>query len=622
VSAEARLQRGIALQTAGDLEGAAALYEAVVAEAPTHVRALGLLGSVQLLRGRPDLAAATFGRLVAAAPGHPEGHHSLGLARRAKGDAAGAEAAFRRVLSLQPDHAGAHTRLGALRLERGDADGAVPHLERAVALAGRAPEPRHLLARAREAQGHTEEALERLLAVTQRSPDYLPAHVHAGRLFGARGAHAEAVRHYRRWTELDPEAVAAWVSLGLALTAAGELDEAEAALDRALALDPDSERALACKANVLEHRGDVAAAWALLAPRVEAGATGTETVAVFAALAPRLDRVDQALALIERRLGEEVQDVRQREALHFAAGRLYDRRGDWDQAFRHFAGSKALRRSPFDRAGHAARIDGLIRAYGAGALARLPRATNRYRLPLFIVGMPRSGTTLVEQILASHPKVFGAGERPDITWYTQRLPAMLGDRAPYPECVADVDRATLDTLAERYHEAMRRLAPAADRVTDKMPHNFLHLGLIALLLPGSRVIHMMRDARDTCLSCYFQEFAGDHPYTQDLGDLGFFYREYERLMAHWREVLPIPMLDVRYEDLVADQEAQSRRVVEFAGLEWDDRCLRFHETDRTVVTASHAQVRRPMYRDSLARWRRYEAHLGPLLAALAGAERG
>jgi Flp pilus assembly protein TadD len=549
VTADERLQRGIALQMAGDLEGAAALYEGVLAGAPDHPRALGLLGTVRLRQGRPEEAAAAFGHLVALTP--------------------------------------------------------------------RDPEPQCLLALAREAQGQPEAALELLVAITLQSPDYVPAHVHAARLLGARRALAESAQHYRRWAELEPKAIAAHVELGVTLTYLGDLEEARTVLERAVALGPQHERAAASLANLLEILGEPEAAWTLLRPRVEAGAAGPDTVTAFAALAPRLDRVDQALALIEARLKDE-RIAASRPSLHFAAGRLRDRKGDYDSAFRHFERGNVLRRRPFDRAAHAASVDAVIRAFDAGSLARLPRASNRYRLPLFIVGMPRSGTTLVEQILASHPKVFGAGERREVILYARQLHAMLGVRTPYPECVADVDRPTLDTLAERHHETLRRLAPAADRVTDKMPHNFLHLGLIALLLPASRVIHLVRDARDTCLSCYFQDFASGHAYAHDLGDLGFYYRHYERLMAHWREVQPLPILEVRYEDLVADQEAESRRIVEFAGLEWDDRCLRFHELERPVATASHQQVRRPMYTGSLERWRRYEAHLGPLLSALDG----
>jgi hypothetical protein len=229
--------------------------------------------------------------------------------------------------------------------------------------------------------------------------------------------------------------------------------------------------------------------------------------------------------------------------------------------------------------------------------------------------MPRSGTSLAEQILASHPRVRGAGELVDIGKMSTLLPGRLGGEA-YPDCLERLDRATARTLAEEYQGSLRQHGGAAERVVDKMPHNYLHLGLIAALFPRSRIVHCRRDPVDTCLSCYFQEFVNPLPYGPDLASLGRYYREYERLMAHYAQVLPLPLFELNYEELTAQQEAVSRRLVEFCGLDWDDRCLRFHETARTVRTSSSLQVRKPMYTSSVGRWKRYEAHLGPLLDAL------
>jgi hypothetical protein len=217
--------------------------------------------------------------------------------------------------------------------------------------------------------------------------------------------------------------------------------------------------------------------------------------------------------------------------------------------------------------------------------------------------------------LASHPAVFGAGELEDIRKVSQALSTHYQPVA-YPECMNLSGFDVLAGLTAEYHAHLRSLSPVATRVTDKMPHNFLHLGLIQVLFPGARVIHVSRDPLDTCLSCYFQEFSASHSYAYDLTLLGGYYRQYERLMEHWRRVLDIPMLDVRYEDLVDDQAGTSRRMIEFCGLEWDDRVLRFHETQRNVATPSFEQVRQPMYKKSVQRWKNYEAHLAQLVAAL------
>ena len=229
--------------------------------------------------------------------------------------------------------------------------------------------------------------------------------------------------------------------------------------------------------------------------------------------------------------------------------------------------------------------------------------------------MPRSGTSLVEQILASHPAVHGGGELDDLGAIIDRLPASLASSKPYPACIADADATMLRGVGARYVAGLRALAPAAARITDKMPANTRHIGLIRCLLPGARIVHCRRDPLDTCLSCFTTLFTIGQDFSYDLAELGGYYRVYDGLMAHWRAVVP-DMLDIDYEDVVADLEGQARRLVDFCGLDWDDACLDFDKTERIVRTASSAQVRRPIHDASVARWKRYEAHLGPLIEAL------
>lgn len=618
--AAARLRDGLARQQAGDLDGAADCFRQVLADQPDHVQALGLLGTVRLQAGRAGEAAEAFERLTRLAPENADGHHCLGLSLGMVGRAAEAEACFRRALSCRADHAHAHTQLGVLLRERGALDEAATHLERAIALAPRFPDPRFHRALVAERRGRNDEAAERLTALLRLAPDHAPAHTRMGFLSLARGALHAALGHFERWAGAEPGNPAAHVEVGLAHMALGDLDAAVAAFDRALALDPENERALASKASALDRKGTFEAAYAVIRPGIEGDTAGADTAAAFASLAHRVGREAEALALLERLIADGGTRPEARSLLHFRAGALLDRKGDHAAAFGHYRAGNDLRGGGFDRAAHTARIDALIDAFGADPMGRLPRSAHRFRFPVFIVGMPRSGTSLVEQIIASHPAAHGAGERGEIAGLAEMMPGLLGTATPYPACVAEADRATLDDLAQRYHDALRALSLSAERITDKMPHNFLHLGLIALLFPAGRIIHTVRDPRDCCLSCYFQPFVGDHPYAQDLGDLGFYFGEYRRLMAHWRGVLDLPVLEVRYEDLVADPEAHSRRMIAFLGLPWDDACLRFHESGRTVATSSYDQVRRPVYRDSAQRWRHYEAHLGPLLEALGGAE--
>jgi tetratricopeptide (TPR) repeat protein len=613
------LREGMACQDRGDLQGAETLYRKAAEAAPGHVQARGLLGMVQLRAGRAEAAVATFRALAEAAPDNPDAHHALGLAHLAAGQPEAAEARFKDALARAPEHPGAHLALGRALRDRGAAAEAVPHLERAAALVPRSPEPPYHLALALEAQGDLDGAADGLRRTLALAPDLAPAHARLGALLTRGGALTEALEHLEAWARLTPDDPIAHVERGLGHLRLGEMDAAGAAYDEALRLAPENLRALACKADLLERTGDFAAAADLLAPLVEAGTDSPDVAAVFAGVAPRVGRTEQALALLDGLLARPDLRPEVLPTLHFHAGRLRDKAGDYARAFDHYAEGNAEAGERFDRAAHTRFVDALIRVFSAEGIARMARAGNASELPVFIVGMPRSGTTLVEQIVASHPEAAGAGELHEITRFTQllpRLPGAGGGGRPYPEGMEAVPQAVLDDLAGRYLELLNSIGPGAPRVTDKMPHNFLHLGLIARLFPAARIVHVARDPRDCCLSCFFQPFVGSHAYARDLADLGFYYREYERLVAHWKAVLDLPWLDVSYEALVADQEGESQRLIAFLDLEWDDACLRFQELDRTVATSSYDQVRRPMYASSVGRWEHYAAHLGPLLEAL------
>jgi hypothetical protein len=297
--------------------------------------------------------------------------------------------------------------------------------------------------------------------------------------------------------------------------------------------------------------------------------------------------------------------------LHHALGKYYDDVDDRDAAFRHHRlGNELARRSRlrYDRAEMSQRVTRTLATFDRNALAALARGGLASERPIFVVGMPRSGTSLTEQILASHPRVHGAGEL--LYW----IFAADAERAATPERRA----ATIAELGRSYLEGLAAQAPDASRIVDKLPVNFKNIGLIHAALPAARFIHLERNPLDTCLSIYFQGFSAEHPYATDLGDLAHYYQEYRRLMAHWRDVLPPQtLLEVRYEDLVDDHEGWSRRMLAHIGLPWDPRCLEFHCTARPVMTASSWQVRQPIGRGSVGRWRRYERFIAPLRDALA-----
>lgn len=353
---------------------------------------------------------------------------------------------------------------------------------------------------------------------------------------------------------------------------------------------------------------------ALLESRIASSVNGG-LLAEAADLMSALGRESAAIELLQRRL-PEIEDDEGRMEIHFRLGQLLDGQGLAAEAMAHFAEGNRLKGARFDPGHYAGLIDRLVDAFGEVAIARMPRARHGDRRPVFIVGMPRSGTSLVEQIIASHPLAHGAGELTDIGILALATGAR-GDE--YPESVSALGQADVDRFAHAYRQRLDALAPGAVRITDKMWQNFEFLGFIELLFPEARVIHCTRDPLDTGLSCFTQLFYGDGvAFSYDLTHIGAYYRQYRRAMSHWRNVLSLPMLDCAYETLIEDVESVTRRLLDFVGLPWDDACLRFFDNDRIVQTASHDQVRRPIYRSSVARHLRYREWLGPLERALAG----
>ena len=306
--------------------------------------------------------------------------------------------------------------------------------------------------------------------------------------------------------------------------------------------------------------------------------------------------------------------------LHFALGKAYEDLGRDAEAFTQWLDGNALKRRQitYDEAATLGALDRIQAVFTSELIRRWQNVGHPSPVPVFIVGMARSGSTLVEQILASHPQVFGGGELKYFDAAVQGIRTKFGGSATFPELVSGMTGEDYRDLGTRYLAEIERLAPAATHITDKMPGNFIFAGLIHLALPNATIIHTIRDPVDTCLSCFSKLFTEGQNHTYDLAELGRYYRHYQALMAHWHRVLPPGrILDVRYEDVVADLEGQARRIIAHCGLDWDPRCLAFHQTERPVLTASAAQVRQPIYNSAVGRWRVHEEALQPLLAELA-----
>ena len=302
----------------------------------------------------------------------------------------------------------------------------------------------------------------------------------------------------------------------------------------------------------------------------------------------------------------------------FSLGKIHDRMKQYDKAFACMKEANELKPYKYDHQHFIEYIDRLT-APKVTDLLRRKSVLADYQpsvRPVFIVGMPRSGTSLVEQIITSHAQVFGGGERQEIPSLTQKLPYMPGVSGEYPECLDSLTPELAGQMLNAYDQFAQGLPPGTTVLTDKMPENFQHLVFIRMLFPDARIIHCVRNAMDTCLSIYAQQFTGYHDYAYDLTDLGQHYREYKRLMQHYCDVVKLPILEVQYEELVNDTETWSRRMIDHCGLEWDDACLRYYESDRIMRTASYQQVKQPIYTSSVERWKNYEKHLQPLIDAL------
>lgn len=440
-----------------------------------------------------------------------------------------------------------------------------------------------------------------------------------GTALSALGLHADAANALRRALAVNPHSQSAHWNLGWTLLVQGHADEAATAARRALEEDPKQPGAWVSLANVARHQGDRVRA-------VEHGLRAIEADPDYALARFNLvvfDRhrlSDPELRDIEARVAQLTAPAQREDAtyLHFTLAHSYELRRDFDRAFHWFeTGNRRVRdRLLYDVGDEEQLMHAMRTTFTAAFLQSHRGAGDPDHAPIFIVGMPRAGSTLVEQILASHPDVHGAGELTALRKVTRdRWRKERREGESLIAWLARLDDPGYAAIGGDYLRQVGRPA-AKPRFTDKLPANFTLVGLIALALPNARIVHVRRDPLDTCFGCYRHSFAGGQHFSYDFDDLARYYAAYRALMEHWLAALPGRVLDFEYEALLADQEGATRRLLDFCGLDWNAACLEFHRTERVVLTASAVQVRQPLNRESLGFWRHYERHLRPLRAAL------
>lgn len=601
-------------------EEAVEFFRAATQQNPRSIEALNNFGNVLAILNRHEEAIASYRNAIAVQPGYADAHNNLGIALAATKRNEEAIAHYRKALSINPRFTKAHNNLGnVLGSALGRHEEAVTCYEQGLAIAPNDPEIRNNLGVSLAALDRAEQAVAQYARALALRPSYAEAHNNLAATLETLFRFEEAAAHCRKAITIRLDYPEAHNTLGNVLKALDRHSEALECYQKAIKLRPDYAQACSNMGDTLRELG-----------RADEARRSYQTAVALSPDTPRfLRRLVESTSMTAhdphmaslRGLAEDTTLATEEQIeLQFALAKALGDIGEPAQAFRHLAQGNALKRRTirYDETATLGLLDRIQAQFTPAMMQPRQGRGNRSVVPVFVVGMIRSGTTLVEQILASHPDVHGAGERTDFANLLARgIHRPDGALVRFPESFATISGAELEQLGSDYLRGIEASAPPASRIVDKMPRNFRFAGAIHLALPNARIIHVHRDPIDTCVSCFSILFAGDQPFAYDLGELGRYYRAYRSLMEHWRGLLPPQvMLEIKYEELIADTEQQARRIVAHCGLAWNDNCLAFHQTPRPVRTASALQVRRPIYQTSVGRWLAYRDQLGPLFAAL------
>ncbi|WP_171133216.1 MULTISPECIES: tetratricopeptide repeat-containing sulfotransferase family protein [unclassified Ruegeria] len=645
--AQAHHLLGLVAFQAGQVDPAVSQLETAVKIQPDNAHFLANFTEVLRQAGRLDQARAVGERAVHLEPGNAAAQSNLGLVYYDLELLDQAKTAQERAIAVSPDFDRALNNLGSIARDQGDRDTAITQYRAALRVnPGSAETSNNLISVLIEAERITE---ARSFAEGQGARFAKDAEFqrNLGRICVMENDLDRAEQAFRHALVLDDRKPETYVGLSQVLFEKNHPKLALIEAEQALRLEPDYAAACHQAGLVKAHLGDVEAATALynkaiaqkpklMASRLALGHLAVEqgdfdTARDYfetAAQSPD-DALSAHIALV--RLGKITEDSPSFQALqaalpdvdkmvrpkaaafHYALGECYDKLGHYDDAFAQFQQGARIKRGlvSYDADATDRMFDDLISTFDADRIAQLRQNAIASAKPIFVVGMPRSGTTLTESILDSHPDVFGAGELNDL----QALFGSVGaGQANVAAAIRTMSADQLTRRAEDFVDVLTAVGGDAPRVVDKMPANFQMIGLIHALIPNAKIIHISRDPLDICLSCYTRLFERSQQHSYDLVELGRYYNNYARIMSHWQDVLPSDAFySIRYEELVDDIETVTRGMLEYCGLDWADDCLSFHSGKRRVRTASVQQVRQPLYRSSKEKWRRYETHLQPLI---------
>jgi tetratricopeptide (TPR) repeat protein len=610
------LRKALRCQESGDLERADKICKKILRVNPNHPDAMHLRGFVAQQTGRHDKAIELISQAIKRNPNNPLYHYNLALPFISQEKWNEAISCYQKALELKPDLIPARVNMGNLFQQQGRMEEAISCYQKALELRPDDPFAYLNMGNALQGQGDFEGAISCYKKALRFKPDLTEAYYDMGNAYKAEGKLSKAISCYEEALHLNPDKFSAVYNMGNSYQDLNKSENAISCYRRALEIQPDSFRAYNNMGNALQTQGNFREAISSYTKALEIRPSYAEAFYHMARTEKITDQNREEVLRLASRLSDSQLSQDSSVYLNFGLGKIYDDLGQFEKAFEHYRLGNERERSKheFDPKSYAAYVSRIIEICTADFLEDKQSWRDDSQMPVFVFGMPRSGTTLVEQILSSHPGVLGGGEL-DFFFELERKLIPGGQQSSYPEYLELIDQNIASDVSNKYLQLITNIAESAEgqtRVTDKMPHNFLFLGLMNLLFPNAKFIHCQRHPLDTCLSIYFQRFAREHHYAYDLIDIGFSYGEYRRLMAHWRDVLPTQIFEVTYEGMVGNQEEVSRELIAFCGLEWDSSCLDFYRSERPIFTSSNWQVRQPMYTSSVGRWKNYARFLDPL----------
>ena len=524
--------------------------------------------------------------------------------------------AFKQALILNPGDLASIINQGKLYIKMGNQTQAQNNFKNVLRMEPDNIEALNELGQSYFIAGEYTTALNYYLNAIKLCPEYAIAQTNAGAAYMQSGRYPEAENHFKKSLRLNPDLLVTYCNLGYLQSSMGNYDLALDYYDQALLKNNTYEAAISGKAVVLERLGEFSQATKLLTPYINEGAYSDNTALVYGRMLAEQGQPDKAITFFEALIEKTSLTHELRIQANYSLGKLNDKSGAYDEAYSYYRTANNLCNKTYNREAQDQFTDAIIRTFNRQSTPSMPTSSNSDSSIIFILGMPRSGTTLVEQTLSAHTDIYGAGELTHIKNIAETITKKSSAKIPYLIGYDTISQEILDESSYAHSELLQKLSDNTPYITDKMPSNFHFLGYIESLFPNAKILHCVRNPIDTCLSCYFQYFSNGQDFSYSLSDLAHYYNAYERLMQHWKTHLQIPVLDVHYEDMIANHEETSRKIFGFLNIEWSDSCLDFHQTRRKVTTASYNQVRKPIYKSSVNKWENYRGHIKTLIDSL------